>query len=46
MSAEALTEFVKLLANFQPGWVLAIAVSCILAWRLPEVLKAIRSRRR
>jgi hypothetical protein len=39
MSPEAVTESIKLLANLQPGWVLAIVVSAILAYRLPQLVK-------
>jgi hypothetical protein len=44
MPTEALTDFVKLLANLQPAWVLVIAVSCILAYRSPELVKEFRRR--
>lgn len=43
MSANALTDFVKLLTGFEPGWVLAISVCCILAWRAPKIVKAFRA---
>jgi hypothetical protein len=39
MNGEALSEFAKLLGNFQPGWVLAILVTTILAYRAPQILK-------
>jgi hypothetical protein len=39
MSPEAAAEFVRMLVNFQPGWVLAIVVAAILAYRLPQILK-------
>jgi hypothetical protein len=44
MATEALADFVKLLANLQPAWVLVIAVSCILAYRSPELVKEFRRR--
>jgi hypothetical protein len=39
MSSEAATEFFKMLGNFQPGWVLAILVCVILAYRSPQLVK-------
>jgi hypothetical protein len=39
MSPEAATEFFKMLGNFQPGWVLAIIVAAILAYRFPQIVK-------
>jgi hypothetical protein len=39
MSPEAATEFVRMLGNFQPGWVLAIVVAAIIAYRLPLILR-------
>jgi hypothetical protein len=37
-------EFFKFLASMQPGWALVIAVSCILAWRSPDLVKEFRRR--
>jgi hypothetical protein len=39
MSPEAVTKFVEVLATFQPGWVLAIVVAPILAYRTPQIVK-------
>jgi hypothetical protein len=39
MSPEAATEFFRMLGNFQPGWVLAIIVTAILAYRFPQIVK-------
>jgi hypothetical protein len=44
MPADAVTNFVKLLANFQPWWVLAITVGCILAYRSPDLVREFRRR--
>lgn len=44
MPTEALADFVRLLTNFQPVWVLVITVSCILAYRSPELVKEFRRR--
>jgi hypothetical protein len=41
---QAAAEFFKFLAGEQPGWALAIAVSCILAWRSPDLVKEFRRR--
>jgi hypothetical protein len=39
MSPEIVTEFIKLLGNFQPEWVCMIVVSMILAYRSPQLVK-------
>jgi hypothetical protein len=36
---KAFTEFAKLLGHFQPGWMLAIIVAAILAYRSPQLVK-------
>jgi hypothetical protein len=38
---DAAIEFVKLLGNLEPSWVLVIVVCAILAYRSPQILKAI-----
>jgi hypothetical protein len=39
MGPEAATEFIKMLGNLQPGWVLAIVVAAILAYRSPQIIR-------
>jgi hypothetical protein len=36
---EAMTEFGKVLAHFEPGWVLLNVVCAILAYRSPQLVK-------
>jgi hypothetical protein len=37
----AATELFRLLGNFQPGWVLAILVAMILAYRSPQLIREV-----
>jgi hypothetical protein len=39
MSGETMSEFAKLLANFEPVWVLWIVVAAVLAYRSPQIIK-------
>jgi hypothetical protein len=39
MTGEAMGEFVRVLANFEPAWVLYIVVAAILAYRSPLIIK-------
>jgi hypothetical protein len=37
--SDAVTQFFNVLGKFEPGWVLAILVAMILAYRSPQLVK-------
>jgi hypothetical protein len=39
MSPEVADKFFEMLRTFNPGWVLAIIVGAILAYRTPQILR-------